>query len=304
MSNKFKTALVIPVFNRRETTLQGLKSLSRINNENLDVKIFIVDDGSTDGTSEAVAKNFPKVEIIKGDGTLHYAGGTNLGIKAALDWNADYVVTMNDDSVFHEQFLQRLIKTAEKNPRSIVGALLLLWDKPHKVFQVGQKWNTLRGGWEMPEDLTAFNVGESAFEVECIVGNCVLFPVAAIRENGLMDNEKFPHGWGDAQYLMRMRKAGWKLLVEPKSLVWCEPNTYPAPLHTLGKKDILKTLFINRKHPGNFQRQFIARWESAPNKLLAIPAFAVYCFQIVSKMLKYSNPLRKISSENRKLQHN
>lgn len=304
MSKKIKTALVIPVFNRRETTLQGLKSLSRICKENLDVKIFVIDDGSTDGTSEAVAKNFPEVEIIKGDGSLHYAGGTNSGIEAALKWNADYIATMNDDSVFHEQFLQRLIKTAEENPRSIIGALLLLWDEPHKVFQVGQTWNTLRGGWVMPEDLTAFNVGESAFEVECIVGNCVLFPVAAIEENGLMDNIKFPHGWGDAQYLMRMRKAGWKLLVEPKSLVWCEPNTYPAPLHTLNKKDIFKTLFINKKHPGNFQRQFVARWESAPNKLLAIPAFAVYFFQIVSKMLKYSNPLRKISSENRKLQHN
>lgn len=305
MSEKIKTAIVIPVFNRRETTLQGLKSLSRINKENLDVKIFIVDDGSTDGTSDAVAKNFPEVEIIKGDGSLHYAGGTNLGIEAALKWNADYVATMNDDSVFHEDFLQRLIKTARENPRSIVGALLLLWDEPHKVFQVGQVWNTMRGGWEIPDDLTAFNVGDKAFEVECIVGNCVIFPVEAIRENGLMDAEKFPHGWGDAQYLMRMRKAGWKLLIEPKSFVWCEPNTYPAPLHTLSKKDIFKVLFVNRRHPGNFQRQFIARWESAPNKLQAIPAFGVYFFQIVSKMFKYANPLRKLSStKNSNLQHN
>lgn len=305
MSEKIKTALVIPVFNRRETTLQGLKSLSRINKENLDVKIFVVDDGSTDGTSDAVAKNFPEVEIIKGDGTLHYAAGTNLGIEAALKWNAEYVVTMNDDSVFHEDFLQRLIKTAKENPRSIVGALLLLWDEPHKVFQVGQTWNTMRGGWEIPEDLTTFSVGKKAFEVECIVGNCVLFPIEAIRENGLMPAEKFPHGWGDAQYLMTMRKAGWKLLVEPTSYVWCEPNTYPAPLHTLAKKDIFKVLFSNRKHPLNFQRQFIARWESAPNKLLAIPAFGVYCFQIISKMFKYANPLRKkVSSEERKLQHN
>ncbi len=303
MSKKIKTALVIPVYNRRETTLQGLKSLSRIDSENLDVKIFVVDDASPDGTGEAVRKNFPDVELINGDGTLHYAAGTNRGIEAALKWNPDYIVTMNDDSVFHEQFLQRLIKTAEQNPRSIIGALLLLWDEPHKVFQVGQKWKTFRGGWEMPEDLTAFDVGQDAFEVECIVGNCVLFPVESIKENGLMDEKKFPHGWGDAQYLMRMRKAGWKLLVEPKSLVWCEPNTNPAPLHTLPKKEILKALFVNRRHPLNLQRQFIARWESAPKKILAIPAFAVYCFKIVIKGFKFSNPLKKITSESRKLQH-
>jgi GT2 family glycosyltransferase len=303
MSKKIKTALVIPVYNRRETTLQGLKSLSRINTENLDVKIFVVDDASPDGTGEAVRQNFPEVELIDGDGTLHYAAGTNRGIAAALKWNPDYIVTMNDDSVFHERFLQRLIKTAEQNPRSIIGALLLLWDEPHKVFQVGQKWKTFRGGWEMPEDLTAFNVDKKAFPVECIVGNCVLFPVEAIKENGLMDEKKFPHGWGDAQYLMRMRKAGWNLMIEPKSLVWCEPNTNPAPLHTLSKKEILKVLFVNRRHPLNLQRQFIARWESAPSKILAIPAFAVYCFKIVFKGFKFSNPLRKITSENRKLQH-
>lgn len=303
MSKKIKTALVIPVYNRRETTLQGLKSLSRTSAENLDVKIFVVDDASPDGTAEAVREKFPEVELIYGDGSLHYAAGTNRGIEAALKWNPDYVVTMNDDSVFHEQFLQRLVKTAEENPRSIIGALLLLWDEPHKVFQVGQKWKTLRGGWEMPENLTAFNVGRDAFEVECLVGNCVLFPSEAIRENGLMDEKKFPHGWGDAQFLMRMRKAGWKLLVEPKSLVWCEPNTNPAPLHTLPKKEILKILFVNRRHPLNLQRQFIARWESAPKKILAIPAFAVYCFKIALKGFKFSNPLRKITSESRKLQH-
>ena len=302
MSKKIKIALVIPVFNRRETTLQGLQSLSRIDRENLDVRIFVVDDGSTDGTSEAVAKNFPEVVLIKGDGSLHYAGGTNRGIEAALNWKPEYVVTMNDDSVFHEQFLQRLVKTAQENPRSIVGALLLLWNEPHKVFQVGQSWKTFRGGWEMPENLTAFNVGQNAFEVECIVGNCVLFPAKAIEENGLMDEKKFPHGWGDAQYLMRMKKAGWKLLVEPKSFVWCEPNTNPAPLHSLSLKDILRTLFINRRHPLNLQRQFIARWESAPVKILAVPAFLIYCIHIGLKGFKFSNPFRKMSSESRKLQ--
>ena len=236
MSGKIKTALVIPSIIGGKLLCRDCRAFSRIDRENLDVKIFVVDDGSTDGTREAVATKFPEVELIEGDGSLHYAGGTNRGIEEALKWKPDYIVTMNDDSVFHEQFLQRLVKTAAKNPRSIVGALLLLWNEPHKVFQVGQIWNTFRGGWQMPENLTAFNVGQKAFEVECIVGNCVLFPVRAIEENGLMDEKKFPHGWGDAQYLMRMRKAGWKLLVEPKSFVWCEPNTNSAPLTAVIKK--------------------------------------------------------------------
>lgn len=282
-----KVALVIPVYNRRETTLRGLRSLSRINRQCLEIRTFVIDDGSTDGTGDAVAKGFPEVEVIKGDGTWHYAAGTNRGIEAALEWEPDYIATMNDDACFHENFLQSLVKTSRNNQRSIVGSLLLLWDEPHKVFQVGQYWDTLSGGWVMLEDLTAFNVPQEPFEVECIVGNAVLFPVEAIRECGLLDEKRFPNGWGDAQYLVRMRKAGWSLLVDPKSYVWCEPNTYPKPLHRHNVKDGLKILFVDEKHPLNLKRQFIARWDSAPSKFKAVGAFGVYLLSLAAKTLKY-----------------
>lgn len=285
---KKKIEIVIPVFNRRETTLQGLRSLSRIDCKNLEVHLIIVDDGSTDGTSDAIRRDFPDVQIVRGDGTLHYAAGTNRGISAALLRNPDYIATMNDDSVFHDQFLQRQVETAEANPRSIVGALLLLWNEPHRVFQTDFKWKTALGGWWQSENSTVFDFPREAFEVEGMAGNCVLFPVEAIRECGLMDEEKFPHGWGDIQYLVRMKKEGWKLLVEPKSYVWCEPNTNPEPLHQLPKTEILKVLFKNQRHPSNLQRQLIARWESAPSKLQAVLGFLVYIFSLSGKSLKFA----------------
>jgi len=290
-----KVELVIPVYNRRETTLQALRSLCRIADENLEVHIIVVDDGSTDGTSAAIFKDFPEVQIVPGDGTLHYAAGTNRGISAALERNPDYIVTMNDDAIYHEQFLQRLIKTSEKNSRSIVGSLLLLWNEPHKVFQVGFKWKTLEGGWQQTQNDTAFDFPQKAFEVEGLAGNCILFPVEAIRECGLMDEIKFPHGWGDIQYVARMKKMGWRLLVEPKSLVWCEPNTNPKPLHLLPIREILNVLFVNRRHPQNLQRQFIARWESAPSKIQAFFAFSVYFLSLSGKTLKSLSPKSKLN---------
>lgn len=285
-NNLRRVAIVIPVYNRKEITLKGLRSLTSINTKGLEVKIYIVDDASPDGTAEAVENAFPEVTIIRGNGTLHYAAGTNRGIEKALQDDPDFILTANDDAVFHSEYLQRLISTADKFPNSIIGSLLLLWDQPHKVFQVGQTWNTLKGGWVIPDDLTAFNVPKEPFDVECIVGNSVLFPVKAIRENGLMDEEKFPHGWGDAQYLMRMRKAGWRLLVEPKSYVWCEPNTYPPPLHSRGIKSALNVLFKDQKHPLNLQRQFIARYESAPSRLQAVLAYIFYLFSLFGKSFK------------------
>ena len=291
--NARKVAIVIPVYNRREITLQGLRSLARVDRTGLDVRIFIVDDGSTDGTSDAIRKNFPDVVLIQGDGTLHYAAGTNRGIEAALEWGAEFVATMNDDAVFHDQLLQRLINTTEANPRSIIGGLLLLWDEPHKVFQVGQTWNTLKGGWVIPDDLTAFNVPQTAFRVECLVGNCLMLPAASIREVGLMDEKRFPHGWGDAQWMARFSKAGWNLLVEPKAFVWCEPNTYPKPLHEMSRSKVLRTLFLDKRHPLNLSRQFIARWESAPSQTKAVVSFCVYLTQLAGKTLGFATGRRK-----------
>lgn len=286
--DKVKVELVAPVYNRRETTLQALRSLARIDKTGLDVHIIIVDDNSADGTGDAIRERFPEVQIVAGDGTLHYAAGTNRGISAALERNPDFVVTMNDDAIYHEQFLQRLVKTAKENPHSIVGALLLLWNEPHKVFQVDFKWKTAAGGWIQPENLSAFDFPRQVFEVEGLAGNCVLFPERAIRECGLMDEEKFPHGWGDIQYVVRMKKMGWRLLIEPRSLVWCEPNTYPAPLHQLPKREILRALFFNRRHPLNLQRQFVARWESAPTKFEGLFGYLIYLFSLSRKSLKYS----------------
>jgi GT2 family glycosyltransferase len=271
-----KVAIVLPVHNRRDTTLQALRSLARIDRTGIDVHIIVVDDGSTDGTSDAIRREFANVQLISGDGSLHYAAGTNRGITAALLHGVDYVVTCNDDSIFHEDFLRQMLATARARPRTIVGALLLRWDKPDRVFQVGFRWKTLRGGWTQSDDVSAFDLSRESFEVEGLAGNCVLIPVDAIRECGLMDEKHFPHGWGDIQYFARMRKAGWQLLVDPRAYVWCEPNTNPPPLHTLPVRKILRVLFSERRHPLNLQRQFVARWESAPGPVSAIAAYGAY----------------------------
>jgi len=278
-----KVEIVIPVHNRRETTLQALRSLSRVDSTGLDIHIVIVDDGSSDGTSEAIRSKFPNVEVLPGDGTLHYAAGTNFGISAALKREPDFIVTANDDAVFHESFLQRLLSTASQNPKSVIGALLLLWDEPDRVFQVDFKWKTFRGGWQQPDGASAFDLHREPFGVEGLAGNCVLVPTAAIRECGLMDAIKFPFGWGDIQYFVRMRKRGWRLIVDPKAYVWCEPNTYPKPLHSLSLRHRLNVLFRDRRHPLNLQRQFVARWESAPSKGHALAAFAIYLAQLGGK---------------------
>ncbi len=270
-----RVEIITPVYNRRDITLQCLKSLSRIDHSGLDVHIIIVDDGSSDGTKEAINEQYPGVQVVEGDGSLWFTGGTNLGIKTALGYNPDYIVTINDDEVFEENFLQYMIETSEKYPRSIVGSLLLLWDTPHKIFQVSPKWNTFEGGFRHWVKQTVWTVPKKPWEVEIIVGNCVLYPVAAIKENGLMDREKFPH-FGDAEYTPRMRKNGWRLLIDPRARVFCQPNNLPPRVRDMSPKKMFKTLFIDLGNAHSLRRRLYANLAGGPGRLHGVAAFFAF----------------------------
>jgi GT2 family glycosyltransferase len=275
-----RVEIVIPVFNRRATTLQCLKSLSRINRKNLDIHIIVVDDASTDGTKHAIETCFPEVEVVLGSGDLWYSGGINLGIQTALKYNPKYILTINDDEVFDSEFLKLLVETAEKYPRSVVGSLLLLWDTPHKVFQTAAIWDFWKGGWFHWQNQTVWTMPKSAFEVEIIVGNCVLYPTDAIKECGLMDLKHHPH-FGDAEYTPRMRKNGWKLLIEPQSRVFCQPNDVPKSPRSLDFLKLFDAIFVDLRHIHNLRRRYFCTIAGATTKLQGKLAVLIFFARLI-----------------------
>ncbi len=291
-----RVEIITPVFNRRDITLQCLKSLSRIKTDGLDVHIIIVDDGSTDGTAEAIAEKYPEVEIIKGDGNLWFTGGMNRGIEAALGYEPDYVLAINNDAVFEENFLQYMIECAEENSRSVVGSLLLLWDTPHKIFQVSPRWETFSGGFRHWVKQTVWTVPEKPWEVEIIVGNCILFPVSAISECGLMDEKRFPH-YGDAEYTPRMRRLGWKLLIEPRARVFCQPNTPPPSIRKMDLKTLIHKFLIDPGNAHSLRRRFYANLAGAPNRLLGVIAFLMFFVNAFSGRSKEGRYAEKIDEK-------
>ena len=71
-----KIAVLITSYNRREKTLTCLKNLMEQDEiPGLQLSIYLVDDNSSDGTTEAVRSHYPSVNIIKGTGQLFWAGG-------------------------------------------------------------------------------------------------------------------------------------------------------------------------------------------------------------------------------------
>lgn len=285
--NLIHVEIIAPVHNRRDITIQCLRSLSRIDRTGLKVHVIIVDDGSTDGTSDAIREQFPDVEIVSGDGNLWYTAGTNRGIEAALERNPDYVLAINDDAVFDEKCLLRMVGCAETNPRSVVGPLLLSWDEPHKVFQVAPKWSVSYGGWQHLFKQTVWTMPQDAWEVETIVGNCVLLPVDAVRRVGLMDAGKYPH-YGDTEYTVRMRRAGWKLLIEPHARVFCQPNAPLPKLREQSFKNLLDRLLFDERSAHSLKRIWMLNWDTSPSRMLGLMASAVFLARLGLKTVGLS----------------
>lgn len=275
-----KIEIVTPVHNRREETLQCLKSLTRIDKTGLQVHIIIVDDGSTDGTAEAVARNFPEVEIVKGNGELWYTAGTNRGIEVALRHDPDYILAINNDSIFDEKCILNMVECAEKHPRSVIGPLLLDWTTPHAVFQVAPQWELFRGGYRHWFRQTVWTIPNGPWEVELIVGNCVLYPAAAVREVGLMDEKHLPQ-YGDAEYTPRMRRAGWHLIIEPRARTFCKPNDPASGFRRLPFKKKVKRFFFDPFGPYSFRRRFYGSIGGAPNLLEGLAAIPIYYFRLL-----------------------
>jgi GT2 family glycosyltransferase len=267
--------IVTPVHNRIEETILCLNSLARVDRTGLDIHIIIVDDGSTDGTAQTVAAKYPEVEIISGDGSLWYTAGTNRGLEAALRNDPHYILAINNDSIFDSDCIQRLVACAQKDPRSVVGPVLLDRSLPHKVFQVGPRWELWRGGYRHWFRQTVWTLPKAPFEVELIVGNCVLYPAKAVREAGLMDERRLPQ-FGDVEYTPRMRRLGWRLLIEPRARVFCKPNDVIKGFRKLGLSEKIDHLFVNKMSPYSFWRRLYGNLGGAPGRvqgLLSVPLY-------------------------------
>lgn len=283
-----RLAIVAPVHNRRDLTLQCLRSLARTDRTGLDVSIFIVDDGCTDGTREAIEENFPEVKLVQGTGELWYTAGTNLGVVAALKHKPDYVLCINDDSIFDEKCIQRMIECARRNERSVVGGLLLLWDQPHRVFQVAPVWKTWKGGWQHWQQQTVWTVPQTAWEVDLIVGNCILYPVAVFAEAGMM-NPRVSAQYGDAEYTTRLKKRGWRLIIEPRARVFCQPNAVHIPVTTRPLNKQIELLFKKRSSGMNIMHQLRQSIHTGPNVLSGLAAFASFYTHVARRKLLGSN---------------
>lgn len=220
--------IIIPVYNRLKMTINCLNCLRRQNYSKF--YTVLVDDGSTDGTSKIIGKKFGEfIKILKGDGNLWWTGAINLGIGSVLPLasSKDFILTINNDMVFKDNYLQELINCAKKYPNSLIGSIALFNKNPDKIYFSGKKWNKKTAKYS-----DNFKNGEKVdinrlpyrLETDMLPGRGTLIPVKVFEKIGLFDSFNFPQYSSDYDFSLRAKKNGYNLLVCSKAIVFSEVN--------------------------------------------------------------------------------
>jgi GT2 family glycosyltransferase len=210
-----KVTIVTPIHNGKDHTLKFLESLKKQTHKNLST--IIVDDGSDDGSSMAIAAAFPEVRILKGDGSLWWSGATNLGVQRATKDGSDFIVTVNNDVELESSSIENLVEEGLKHPKSLVGSIVCDMKDPGRVWYFGGYRNPEQG--DFSHRMGRVEDFKKPEQAEWLTGMGTLIPKDAYDEIGLYDKKNFPQYYGDADFSLRAKKAGYSLWVTPKSIV-------------------------------------------------------------------------------------
>lgn len=245
--------IIIPVYNRKETTLQCLQHLESCGDLQR-YHILVVDDNSTDGTQEAIANSYPEVKVLDGNGDLWWTGAMAKGMKYAYRQGAEYFIWLNDDCLPAPKTIEKMLAFMESNPDTLVAP---------SCYSKNENSQQIQHNGFYGRHSCAAEPGE-IIKVEGMSGWCVGMPSAVYESIGAPNAKKFPHYSGDDMYILQATKAGFKacLIGDYQATLfgsvhdkldfkdYFEPGLNPAKT--------FESLFVNKKSPYRLLTRFFA----------------------------------------------
>ena len=250
------------------------------------MNIFLVDDGSTDGTSDVIRSRFPKVEVIAGDGTLWWSGATNLGIRRALSVAApeDYILLVNNDTFFEPDFLARCREAVKKYPKSLIGSVIVD-PRDRRILQGGIRinWYSAKHTWiNLGKCIDDFPSGHIE-TVSVVTGRGVLVPCETYWELGLYE-DYYLEQHGDTELARRANLKGYPLLVDYGLLTY-NSGSMSAALVTGYRSSELFKYFFGRSSKMRLRTRYWFAVRTAANPVQGASYFVCDLGRILKNLL-------------------
>lgn len=239
--------VIIASHNRRPLTEQAIDRALSLTGE-YDVRVYLFDDGSTDGTREAVRSRGEAVHLIEGDGSAFWANSMASAESAALGDHdfvngsgPAYIVWLNDDSRLDGGALESLLNICEDRPDAIVVGSMR--DPDTGVVTYG---GLVRDGLHPLHFRTVTPSSDRVTNVKAMNGNLVVMRREVATVVGGIER-RFAHGMADIEYALRAGRIETPTVVAPGFFGTCARN--PLEPSTPFRKSWQN--FVGPKGPGH-----------------------------------------------------
>ncbi|MDF2882334.1 MAG: putative glycosyltransferase [Clostridiaceae bacterium] len=252
--------VIILNFNSCSDTLQCIESLNEVDNENFN--IIVVDNCSMDNSIEVLSSEAEKQDFVflRSSGNLGYANGNNIGIKYALQHEADYVCILNSDVKVHKNFLKPLLKLLEDEQVGIVGPCICDYNKPDIVQAMGANINLYRGlAMGSYKGVPYKELKHKFYDVDYIGGACFICKREVFEKIGLIPENYFLF-YEETEFCLKAKEKGYKLICASDSIVYHKGSA------TISKFVGLSYYFLNKN-----RIVFMRRNSNISEKIIFVP---------------------------------
>ena len=214
---------VMACHNRKDLTVRCVASLKRARPNDVELRVIVADDGSTDGTASALTEAFPDVVVLPGPGDWFWCGGMRAGLNEAYRDQPDFVLWLNDDVELYDDFLVRLLDvvvdraSGAVRPAIVAGAVC---DPQTKATTFGGRRSEV-GVFQPSMSFPLVPASADPEICDTMNGNVVLVPREVYRAVGTI-HPTLVHNDGDFDYGLRASKAGFAVLAAPGHAGECE----------------------------------------------------------------------------------
>jgi GT2 family glycosyltransferase len=181
--------------------------------------IIVVDNGSQDGSPDAVQRNFPRVDLVRLSRNRGFAGGYNRGIERALARGGDSILIINNDTVADRRMVEKLVENLQPGT-GMVFPKIYYHDDPRRIWSVGARRQPLT--LEMTDQATGqLDRGQwdRIQERDYATGCALLVQREVFEKVGLFDERYFAY-YEDMDFSFRVREAGWRIILVPEARLW------------------------------------------------------------------------------------
>lgn len=201
-----KVGIIIVNYNGKLDTMECLISLDLYHKNNSNITVFLVDNNSYDPLDDYFIKKLDtNVLHIKNTNNEGFAKGNNIGITKALESGCELIALINNDTVFVDDSLQKVINCFKNNPSyGILGMINYYYSDPNLVWQSGFSTN-LFWGFSAKIGYTAGR--ENIVPVDYVPGSSIVVRSDVFKDIGFLDEKYFAY-FEEYDFCIRAKKNG------------------------------------------------------------------------------------------------